>query len=135
MSPEAQALERIAAALERMSPPPAELPDFTQAEAWQWQANPDGLVPVGQVARVEMDLLIGIDRARDTLMENTTRFAHGLPANNALLWGARGMGKSSLVKAAHARANAETGNLHLIEISKGLQKTSKSETKRDYKPR
>jgi len=81
------------------------------------------LLPVPRVHRVGMELLVGIDRSRDTLMENTLRFANGLPANNALLWGARGMGKSSLVKAAHAAANAAhaaanaaTGSLVLIEI-------------------
>jgi predicted AAA+ superfamily ATPase len=116
MSLEAAALERIAAALERVSPPSAELPDFAGASAYFWAAEPDRLVPVAKVHRVGLELLIGIDRSRDTLMENTRRFAGGLPANNALLWGARGMGKSSLVKAAHAAANAETGSLVLIEI-------------------
>ncbi|MEO1274167.1 MAG: ATP-binding protein [Pseudomonadota bacterium] len=113
---EAMALERIAAALERIAPPPAVVPDFDAAEAWVWQAAPDRLVPVPKVARVEIDLLVGIDRARDTLLENTRRFAAGRAANNALLWGARGMGKSSLVKAAHAVANGETGTLRLVEI-------------------
>ena len=112
----AAALERIAGALERMAPAPGSVPDWTQASAWMWETSPDRLVPVPSVNRVEMDLLIGIDRARDTLMENTLRFARGLPANNALLWGARGMGKSSLTKAAHAAASAETGSLHLVEI-------------------
>ena len=120
MSREAEALERLAAGLERISPPVAELPDFTAADAYLWAAEPDRLVPVAKVSRVELELLVGIDRARDTLMENTLRFARGLPANNALLWGARGMGKSSLVKAAHAAAgtaaDAETGSLVLIEI-------------------
>ncbi len=113
---DAQALERIAAALERISPPPPEPPDFGKAEAFLWAVEPYRLIPVAKVNRVEMTLLVGIDRARDTLMENTLRFARGLPANNALLWGARGMGKSSLVKAAHASANRETGNLVLVEI-------------------
>ena len=116
MSREAEALERIAAALERISPPAASLPDFARAEAYLWAAEPDRLVPVRKVHRVDLSLLVGIDRSRDTLMANTLRFAKGLPANNALLWGARGMGKSSLVKAAHAAANAETGTLVLIEI-------------------
>ncbi|MEO0427705.1 MAG: ATP-binding protein [Pseudomonadota bacterium] len=113
---EVSALERIADALERIAPPPAEAPEFGVAEAWVWQASPDRLVPVSRVARVEIDLLVGIDRARDTLLENTRRFASGRAANNALLWGARGMGKSSLVKAAHAVANGETGTLRLVEI-------------------
>ena len=112
----AAALERIADALERMSPAPGGVPDWTQANAWMWATEPDHLVPVPSVNRVDMGLLVGIDRARDTLMDNTLRFARGLPANNALLWGARGMGKSSLTKAAHAMANNETGTLHLIEI-------------------
>ncbi len=116
MSREAEALERIAGALERIIPPAAVLPDFAQADAYLWATEPDRLVPVPKVNRVELDLLVGIDRARDTLMQNTLRFARGLPANNALLWGARGMGKSSLVKAAHAVANAETGTLVLVEI-------------------
>ncbi|MDH3665300.1 MAG: ATP-binding protein [Paracoccaceae bacterium] len=120
MSPPAddqvEALKRIAAALERISPPGANLPDFAKAEAYLWSADPDRLVPVAKVHRVDLSLLVGIDRSRDTLMENTLRFACGLPANNALLWGARGMGKSSLVKAAYASANAETGKLILIEI-------------------
>ncbi|MEM6354756.1 MAG: ATP-binding protein [Pseudomonadota bacterium] len=113
---EVSALERIADALERIAPPPAKAPEFGVAEAWVWQASPDRLVPVSRVARVEIDLLVGIDRARDTLLENTRRFASGRAANNALLWGARGMGKSSLVKAAHAVANGETGVLRLVEI-------------------
>jgi predicted AAA+ superfamily ATPase len=118
VSREAEALERLAAALERLSPPGAELPDFAAADAWLWAAEPDRLLPVAKVSRVDLALLVGIDRARDTLMENTLRFTRGLPANNALLWGARGMGKSSLVKAAHASANENAGAeaLVLIEI-------------------
>ncbi len=116
MSREADALERIADALERISPPAAELPDFSRADAYLWATEPDRLVPVPKVNRVELGLLVGIDRSRDTLMANTLRFARGLPANNALLWGARGMGKSSLIKAAHAAAAAETGTLVLVEI-------------------
>jgi predicted AAA+ superfamily ATPase len=116
VSREAEALERIAAVLERISPPGATLPDFAATEAYLWSTEPDRLVAVSEVSRVDLSLLVGIDRSRDTLMENTLRFARGLPANNALLWGARGMGKSSLVKAAHAAANAETGTLVLIEI-------------------
>ena len=112
----AAALERIAAALERLAPGGAAEPDWATADAWMWQAEPDALIPVPRVNRVEMELLVGIDRARDTLMDNTLRFARGYAANNALLWGARGMGKSSLVKAAHANATAESGGLHLIEI-------------------
>ena len=116
MSRESEALERIAAALERISPPGAALPDFAATAAYLWATEPDRLVPVPKVHRVGLELLVGIDRSRDTLMENKLRFPRGLPANNALLWGARGMGKTSLVKAAHAAADAETGTLVLIEI-------------------
>ena len=110
----AASLERIAAALERISPAPAPVPDFSAADAWLWAADPDRLIPIARVNRVGMELLVGIDRARDTLLDNTARFARGLPANNALLWGARGMGKSSLVKAVHAEMAGAA--LHLVEI-------------------
>jgi uncharacterized protein len=111
-------LGRIAAALERLSPPGHASSDFDAADAFIWQPKGSRLVAVPRVNRVEMMLLKGIDRMRDTLMENTERFAKGLPANNALLWGARGMGKSSLVKAAHAAVNKSIahGNLKLVEI-------------------
>jgi len=116
----ADALTRIAEALERISPPPAPPPDLNAADAWVWHPGDtpahDALAPVVRVNRVDLDLLQGIDRARDTLLENTRRFAHGLPANNVLLWGARGMGKSSLVKAAHAAVNAEGSRLMLVEV-------------------
>jgi uncharacterized protein len=112
-------LERIADALERLAPPPPRPPDFTAADAYIWYPAARALTPVPRINRVEMSLLKGIDRLRDILVENTERFARGLPANNALLWGARGMGKSSLVKAAHAAVNAgaaEAGLLKLVEI-------------------
>ena len=112
----AAVLERIAAALERLSPPPGPAPDFDAAEAFVWQTGPDRLEPVAQVARVPIGLLVGVDRARDTLLANTVQFARGFPANNVLLWGARGMGKSSLVKAAHAEANRLAPGLKLIEL-------------------
>jgi predicted AAA+ superfamily ATPase len=115
----AQALDRISGALERMSPPGTAAPDFDAAAAFVWNAAQRRLEPVKHVNRVEMQLLKGIDRMRDTLLENTERFAKGLPANNALLWGARGMGKSSLVKAAHAQVANESKSkaaLKLIEI-------------------
>jgi uncharacterized protein len=112
----ADALSRVVSAVERWAPPVTEAPDFTAAEAFIWNAAQKRLDPVARVNRVEMMLLKGIDRMRDTLVENTERFAKGLPANNALLWGARGMGKSSLVKAVHASINAQTNNLKLIEI-------------------
>jgi len=116
VSPETLALfSRIADALDRLAPPPPQRPDFAVAEAFVWRAEKGVAQPVRKVNRVELGLLRGVDRARDALMENTTRFARGLPANNALLWGARGMGKSSLVKAAHA-AVARERPLKLIEI-------------------
>jgi len=103
--PSPELLERIASALDRLAPPAKILPNLDVADAFVW--HPDGtLSPVPRVNRVEMSLLKGVDRMRDVLVENTERFAKGLPANNALLWGARGMGKSSLVKAAHAAVNA-----------------------------
>ena len=111
-------LERIAAALERMSPAPAGAPDFTAASAFVWHADPDRLVPVARVNRVDVELLVGIDRSRDTLLANTVQFAKGLPANNALLWGARGMGKSSLVKALHGKAHAIHEGLKIVEVQR-----------------
>ncbi|MDF2995728.1 MAG: hypothetical protein K0R27_1365 [Xanthobacteraceae bacterium] len=114
-------LARIADALDRLAPARATNVDFAIADAFVWHADPGRPEPVAKVNRVEMGLLKGIDRTRDVLVDNTTRFANGLPANNALLWGARGMGKSSLVKAAHAAVNAELAKdgkapLKLVEI-------------------
>jgi predicted AAA+ superfamily ATPase len=114
--PDARALARIADALERLSPPPRPAPDLAAADAFVWHVAPDRLEPVPRVARVELRLLVGIDRARDTLLANTLQFARGYPANNVLLWGARGMGKSSLVKAAHAEALREVPGLKLVEL-------------------
>ncbi len=111
-------MDRIAAALERMAPAPLEAPDFAEADAFVWHVSPDRLEPVGKVNRVPIDLLVGIDRSRDTLVENTRQFARGLPANNALLWGSRGMGKSSLVKAAHAAVLAEGLPIKIVEIQR-----------------
>ena len=108
-------INRIAEALERLAPKPPQAPDFRVADAFVWRASDETAVPVAKVNRVDIALLKGVDRARDQLLENTQRFARGLPANNALLWGARGMGKSSLVKAAHAAVKASPA-LKLIEI-------------------
>jgi len=117
VSEAARAIVRIADALERLSPPPGPPPDLAAAEAFVWHVAPDRLEPVARVARVDLPLLVGIDRARDTLLANTAQFARGFPANNVLLWGARGMGKSSLVKAAHAAASRDApGRLKLIEL-------------------
>src|SRR5262244_3867764 len=95
-------LDRLADALDRLAPAAAAAADFKAAEAFVWQASPEAFLPVARINRQPLGLLKGIDRAAEQLLENTRRFAEGLPANNALLWGARGMGKSSLVKAAHA---------------------------------
>src|SRR6266404_5603870 len=115
----AHALETIASHLAAASPTPGAGDSFGTADAFVWHPN-GRLAPVPRVSRVDLGLLKGIDRMRDILIENTERFANGLPANNALLWGARGMGKSSLVKAAHAGVNAglgpKAGLLKLVEI-------------------
>jgi len=111
-------LDRVAAALERMAPAPLTAPDFEAADAFVWHVSPDRLEPVATVNRVDMQLLVGIDRSRDTLLANTQQFARGLPANNALLWGARGMGKSSLVKAVHAAVRAEGLPLKIVELQR-----------------
>ncbi len=113
-----KSLQRIAAALERMSPAPGDAPDFNAASAFVWHPDPDRLEPVARVNRVSVDLLVGVDRSRDTLMANTVQFAAGLPANNALLWGARGMGKSSLVKAIHGAVNADHPGLKIVEVQR-----------------
>ena len=110
-------LTRIADALERLAPAAAAPVDLARADAFVWHAEGQRLTAVPEVSRVDLALLAGIERQRDTLLENTRRFAAGLPANNALLWGARGMGKSSLVKAIHAAVNDEDGaKLALVEI-------------------
>src|SRR5215813_4788979 len=114
----ARALEAIAAHLSANAPVPLGPESFGQADAFVWHPN-GRLTEVPRVSRVAIGLLKGIDRMRDILIENTERFAGGLPANNALLWGARGMGKSSLVKAAHASINLDrrpADRLKLIEI-------------------
>jgi predicted AAA+ superfamily ATPase len=110
-------LRRIADALERLAPAAAAESDLAAADAFIWRPEDDRLEPVERVNRIEIGLLRGIDRQIDTLVDNTRRFAEGLPANNALLWGARGMGKSSLVKAVHAEINSSSAAaLGLIEI-------------------
>jgi hypothetical protein len=116
--PDTEALSRIAAALERMAPAPRPAPDFDGAEAFVWHTGPDRLEPVGRVNRVDLSLLVGIERVRDILLANTRAFAQGLPANNALLWGARGMGKSSLVKAVHAAVVGEGHPLKIVELQR-----------------
>ncbi len=125
-TPTLPVLERIASALERLSPPPATLEGVDTADAFVWLPERGRLLPVPHVAHVPVDLLRGVDLQRKILLENTEHFARGLPANNAMLWGARGMGKSSLVKGAHALANQVDGKpcapgkgaIALIEIQR-----------------
>ncbi|MBU6507547.1 MAG: ATP-binding protein [Alphaproteobacteria bacterium] len=110
-------LQRIADSLERLAPKSHPVVDFDAADAFIWHAEGQWLEPVKTVNRVEIELLQGVERVRDILLDNTQRFAKGLPANNVLLWGARGMGKSSLVKAVHATVNNERPRtLVLVEI-------------------
>ncbi|MFC4625246.1 ATP-binding protein [Daeguia caeni] len=112
-------LDRLLAILERMAPPEPRLPDLDRADCFVWAPEKLQLEPVSRVNRVDISLIRGVDLVRDQLVENTRRFANGFPANNVLLWGARGMGKSSLVKAAQAAINAEMKNgkpLKLVEI-------------------
>ncbi len=110
-------LARVASALERLAPPPPATADFSVADAYVWHGRPANFEAVANVNRVPLRLLTGIDVAADQLLANTERFARGLPANNALLWGARGMGKSSLVKAVHAEVAAGgSAALKLVEI-------------------
>lgn len=115
-----QKLDRLIEAVTRLAPRQAPAPDLEAADCFVWAAEPSELEPVRRVNRVDIGLIKGVDRVRDILVENTERFAAGLPANNVLLWGARGMGKSSLVKAAHASINAARTDgerpLKLIEI-------------------
>ena len=113
----AELLGRIADSLERLAPVSATRADLDAADAFVWHAEQEYLEPVTNVNRLDLDLLQGIDQQRETLYENTMRFAEGLPANNALLWGARGCGKSSLVKAVHGDIIAKTpGKVALVEI-------------------
>ena len=110
-------LGRIAAALERLAPAAAAVPDFTET-AYVWHVDPDHLLPVKTVNHVDLSLLLGINRSRDTLYSNTVQFAKGLPANNALLWGARGMGKSSLIKSIHAKMQTSYDTLKIVEVQR-----------------
>ena len=111
-------MERIADALDRMSPRPPTLPNFETGDAFLWHAEPDFFETISDVECLALELLVGIDRAKDTLLKNTTQFAKGMPANNALLWGARGMGKSSLVKAVHSTVLRMGLNVKLVELQR-----------------
>ena len=110
-------LERIANALEQMLPQDLQTPDLSNADAFVWHSDKEALEPVLEINRIDLDLLRGIQQQTDILYANTKRFAEGLPANNALLWGARGTGKSSLIKSVHGKINEEFGyDLALVEI-------------------
>jgi uncharacterized protein len=114
-----ETLERLIATLDRIGGAAPAENDIGGADCFVWNPQGSRLEPVRRVNRVAIELIRGVDRVRDILLDNTVRFAEGLPANNALLWGARGMGKSSLVKAIHATINrdrAGTDALKLIEI-------------------
>jgi predicted AAA+ superfamily ATPase len=113
-------LTRIAQALERLAPPPQAADSLEAGDGFVWRGADDRLIPVAKISRVEIDLLKGVERQKGLLLDNTLAFAQGRPANNALLWGARGAGKSSLVKAAHATAAAAhpDARLALIEIQR-----------------
>ena len=111
-------LAQIAEAMERLSPAPIKYPDFANNDAFVWNISPDQLMPVLSVSKIKLELLVGIDRARDILLENTLQFATGLSANNALLWGARGMGKSSLIKAIHQNIIDRGFPLKIVELQR-----------------
>jgi predicted AAA+ superfamily ATPase len=116
----AEKIDLLIRAVERLAPPAVPRTDLSAADCFVWEADPGYLEPVEKVNRVDIDLIRGVDRVRDILFDNTERFTAGLPANNALLWGARGMGKSSIIKATHAvaaeRAKKAGRRLVLIEI-------------------
>ena len=111
-------LAQIAEAMERLSPAPIKYPDFTNNDAFVWNISPDQLMPVLSVSKIKLELLVGIDRVRDILLVNTLQFAKGLSANNALLWGARGMGKSSLIKAIHQNIIDRGFPLKIVELQR-----------------
>ena len=111
-------LAQIAEAMERLSPAPIKYPDFANNDAFVWNISPDQLMPVLSVSKIKLELLVGIDRVRDILLENTLQFAKGLSANNALLWGARGMGKSSLIKAIHQNIIDRGFPLKIVELQR-----------------
>lgn len=115
-------LVRLVEALERLAPPPRDASINPDAEGYVWRADLLTLDPVASIARVDIELLRGVERQRDALLANTRAFANGRSANNALLWGARGTGKSSLVKAVHAEVNRALGSgavpLALVEVQR-----------------
>jgi uncharacterized protein len=112
-------LTRIADALDRLAPAPRPLPNQDLATVWIWDGNKDTLVPVRDPRRVPLDLILGADSQKGRLFSNTQRFAEGHPANHAMLWGARGTGKSAMVKAVHAELAITHPDLNLIEVTRG----------------
>ena len=111
-------LARIAEAIERLAPIPSADPSFSKNNIFLWKVSPEQLDPIGNINTIDIELLLGIDNAKRTLFKNTEQFAKGFPANNALLWGARGMGKSSLIKAVYNKISKHEKNLKLIEIQR-----------------
>ena len=111
-------LDRIADAMERLAPISNEGPNFSENDVYLWGVMPDRLEPVPDFNTLNLELLHGINNARDTLLRNTEQFAKGFPANNALLWGARGMGKSSLIKAVYNKVLELEKDVKLIEIQR-----------------
>ena len=107
-------LARIAEAIERLAPIPSADPSFSKNNIFLWKVSPEQLDPIGNVNTIDIELLLGIDNAKRTLLKNTEQFAKGFPANNALLWGARGMGKSSLIKAVYNKISKHEKNLKLL---------------------
>lgn len=121
---ELRIFQRIAQAIERLGPAPEAKIDIKSAEAYIWNAEAKDLIPVADTQAIDLKLLIGLEEVRDTLLANTIQFAKGYSANNALLWGARGMGKSSLIKAIHAHVNQKLPkSVVLIEIHREDLKT------------
>lgn len=114
----AKTLKRIADGIDRLVPPPAGSPNFENASAFVWHVSPDNLMPIQNACCINLELLVGVDRSRDILVQNTLQFAKGHGANNALLWGARGMGKSSLVKAVHSFVLAKGFPLKIVELQR-----------------
>lgn len=109
---------RIAEALERLSPPRETFGNLNEANSYLWKTFPDRLIPSHKNSQITMDLLVGIDGIKKQVLRNTVQFAKGFSANNTLLWGARGTGKSSLVKSVHKMVNDDFPSLKLVEIQK-----------------
>ena len=117
MDPNHEILNRIAEALERISPNLDEKIDLSKSNGFVYDASIKNLKSVKKISRIPIKLLKGLENQKEILFNNTQNFAHNLPANNALLWGAKGTGKSSLVKSIHAEINSQNNDkVKLIEI-------------------